>query len=104
MGFRFTVENDEGTATVTALGGLVQVDGSLPDEAKTEIRNLLNERGDSSFAEMRVSYSGGNNPDPVHLDPHAFTDLWLAIVLLNELPAKGYLVGVVAEGGLAGLD
>lgn len=93
---RFTVENDLGTATVAVPGGFVTVDGSLPDEDKTTIRNLLNDRGDSSFAGMTVGYSPGKTAEPVKLDLRPFTDLWFAIVLLNELPAKGYRVGVVA--------
>lgn len=91
---KITVDRDGRESVVTAPAGVLNVEGSLHAEETAEVRKLFNDLGDSSFSTMTLSY--GTSEVVGKATPAPFTDLWLGIVALNELPKRGFRVGIVA--------
>ncbi|MEZ0234159.1 MAG: hypothetical protein ACAH81_04325 [Actinomycetota bacterium] len=92
---KITVDRDGRESAGTAPAGVLYVEGDLTAEETAEVRKLFNDLGDSTFSTMTLSY--GTSEVVGKATPAPFSDLWLGIVALNELPQRRYRVGIVAS-------
>lgn len=92
---KITVDRDGRESAVTAPAGVLNVEGDLTAEETAEVRKLFNDLGDSTYSTMTLSY--GTSEVVGKATPAPFSDLWLGIVALNELPQRRYRVGIVAS-------